>query len=128
MMNENRATAIGSGAVHTVNPRGNCTPFSMTPDSMLESVNFLRHSAQKSNSSCPSSCFCSSLSRYLDWVISNFPPPCNVTRHTRKLVPPDEFDGLHDLLQDIKNAYLGRRQDMPLSLDLKANRIHTLGS
>ena len=59
-----------------------------------------KHSAQKSRlpsvsskfnraySFCPSSCFCSSVNRYLVWVTSNLPSPSKVTRQTRRLVPP----------------------------------------
>lgn len=47
-----------------------------------------RHSAQKSKSFSPSICFCSSVRRYLDWVISNLPAPNRVTRHTLRFVPP----------------------------------------
>ena len=37
---------------------------------------------------CPSSCFCSSVNRYLVCVTSNLPAPMRVTRQTRRLVPP----------------------------------------
>lgn len=37
---------------------------------------------------CPSSCFCSSVRRYLVWVTSNLPSPSKVTRQTRRFVPP----------------------------------------
>ncbi len=77
--------------IRTVNPRGSFSPSlrrkPLSAGSVM-SMKFLRHSAQKSKSLWPSSCFCSSVRRCLDWVTSNFPSPCTVTRHTRRFVPP----------------------------------------
>lgn len=77
--------------IRTVNPRGSFSPSlrrkPLSAGSVM-SIKFLRHSAQKSKSFWPSSCFCSSVRRCLDWVTSNFPSPCTVTRHTRRFVPP----------------------------------------
>jgi hypothetical protein len=81
------------GSELTVNPRGNLSPaFSFSPlfsSARFVSTNVFRHSAQKSKSFWPSSCFCSSVNRYLVCVISNLPSPCRVTRHTRRFVPPE---------------------------------------
>lgn len=83
------------GEWRTVNPKGNISPglSSDCPSSpvKLVSINVLRHSAQKSKSFWPSSCFCSSVSRYFVWVISNLPSPCKVTRQTRRFVPPVNY-------------------------------------
>lgn len=77
----------------TVNPSGKCCPFLIGPSSSLPifvSTNVFKHSAQKSKSFWPSPFFCSSESRYFDWVISNLPEPWRVTRQTRRFVPPEE--------------------------------------
>lgn len=100
-------------ATHTVKPRGSSCPglinpsvtpsagitvsfFSSSPISttsaMFVRMNDCRHSAQKSKSFSPSSCFCSSVRRYLVWVTSNLPSPCKLTRQTRRFVPPVKHD------------------------------------
>ena len=94
-MSEVSSGHIASGIPHknaslTVNPKGNICPFFNIPgvSPVFDSMNVFRHSAQKSNNFCPSSCFCSSVRRYLVCVSSNLPWPCSVTRQTRRLVPP----------------------------------------
>ena len=77
--------------VLTVNPRGIFPPlprYMLRGSVRLLSTKIFKHSAQKSNNFWPSPCFCSSVRRYFDCVISNFPSPWTVTKHTRRLVPP----------------------------------------
>ena len=76
----------------TVNPRGIFPPlprYKLRGSVRLLSMKIFKHSAQKSNNFWPSPCFCSSVRRYFDCVISNFPSPWIVTKHTRRLVPPE---------------------------------------
>ena len=93
---------------------------------MLVSTNVFRHSAQKSKSCWPSSCFCSSDKRYLDWVISHLPAPWSVTRQTRKLVPPlrkyekpstEEILGLTEIDGEIVASFVTRRPSKYVSRD-----------
>lgn len=85
----------------TVKPSGSLASSSVRP--RLTRMKLSRHSAQKSSLAheldgenkfqtahnfWPSSCFCSSVRRYLVWVTSNFPAPRSVTRQTRRFVPP----------------------------------------
>jgi hypothetical protein len=77
----------------TVNPKGIRAPSTNSSTlCIFDSINVLIHSTQKSNNFWPSSCFCSSVSRYFDCVISNFPSPLRVTRQTRRFVPPNKLD------------------------------------
>jgi len=93
--------ATGRCARLTVKPSGSLGSSSVRP--RLSRMKLSRHSAQKSsltrelnssNGECgaysfwPSSCFCSSVRRYLVWVTSNLPAPRRVTRQTRRFVPP----------------------------------------
>lgn len=105
-----------------MNPKGSITPGSNTPDSTLESVNIFKHSAQKSKSSWPSSCFCSSVRRYFDCVISNLPPPWRLTRQTRRFVPPSSY--VRWLGRGEITSYQDRQQKTCPLPSLWANRTH----
>lgn len=54
----------------------------------VEAVRLAGQRSTNTYSFWPSSCFCSSVRRYLVCVTSNLPSPWRVTRQTRRLVPP----------------------------------------
>jgi len=112
----------------TVNPRGIFPPLprcEVSGSARLLSMKIFRHSAQKSNNFWPSSCFCSSVRRYFDCVISNFPSPWTVTRHTRRLVPPVFWRFNLGIGGKIEVEYRGQRRGSRLFLDPWANRTRT---